>query len=86
MANLAPDEGKASQVQGSKGKGKGKGKDKGKQGDNEKCEVHVLGGESMQEMLFVEAWGAAASAFYNLAVPQSLIQIEKPRIVSQRPK
>ena len=70
---------------GAKGvKGKGKGKAKGKSTDTQKCEVHVLGGSGMQEMLFVECWGNGAEALYNLAT--GLIRIQNARIVPQRPR
>ena len=65
------------------GQGKSKGSNKGK-ADNEKCEVHLLGGGGMQEMLFIEAWGAGAETFHALAT--GLIRIENAKVVPQKPK
>ncbi len=48
------------------GRGKSKGNNKGG-ADNEKLEVHLLGGGGMQETLFIEAWGASAETFHALA-------------------
>ena len=68
-----------------KGQGKSKGSKKGK-ADNDKCEVHLLGGGGMQEMLFIEAWGASAETFRALATLGALIRIENAKVVPQRPK
>ena len=72
-------------AQGKSSKGKRKGKEKSKTTANEKCEVHLLGGQGMQEMLFIEAWGLAAEAFLALAADQRLVQIQNPKVVSVRP-
>jgi len=66
-------------------KGKGKGKEKNNTSANEKCEVYLLGGQGMQEMLFIEAWGLAAEAFRALAADQRLVQIQNPKVISVRP-
>ncbi len=78
--NAGTTSGKAQQ-----GQGKSKGSKKGK-ADNVKCEVHLLGGDGMQEMLFIEAWGPSAEAFRALATLGGLIRIENAKVIPQMPK
>ena len=55
-------------AKGAKGKGKGKDKCKGKtDGEKLKCEVHLLGGEGMGEVAFVEAFGPAGKELHSKA-------------------
>jgi len=88
IMNLA--DGGNAESTGTKGKkrdaqGKGKaGNPKGKNTDNYKCEVHLLGGDGMQEMLFVEAWGQGAQILSELAT--GVVQIRNAKIVPSRPK
>ena len=69
-----------------KGKGK-KGKKMANAEETDKYEVHLLGGQTMSEMLFVEAWGeAAARNLKNHAVKGGLLKIKGSKVVAQRPQ
>ena len=70
------------------GKGKGKKTGGGKEGKGEtvKCELHVLGGSTMADMLFVDAWGDAAETLHNIAQRGKVIKIVNPRVIEQRPQ
>ena len=70
---------------GQKGKGKAAKGAKGK-ADSEKCEVHILGGNTMSEVLFCEAWGDAATTFANHAQMGRLIKISGAKYIAQRPQ
>jgi hypothetical protein len=56
-------------------KGKGKKKATKEAISDDKCEIHLLGGEDMSEMLFIEAWGECAGVLYNLATASSLVKV-----------
>ena len=71
---------------GGKGAGKGGGRGKGASQETAKCEVHLLGGQDMSEMVFVEAWGEAAAAFQGLAQRGRLLVIERAQVVAKRPQ
>ena len=83
----------SSQTTAQKGSGKtgGKGK-KGKtdKGPVEKCELHLLGGESMSEVLFIESWGEAADSLMRLAQESidtnSLLRVRKAKRVESMPR
>ena len=66
---------------------KGTGKGRSKQGaqDTEKCEVHLLGGKGMSQMVFAEAWGEVAVSCAAIATRGSLITIAGARVVAKRP-
>ena len=70
--------------------GKGGGK-KGAAGSTakgpvDKCEVHVLGGTGMSDVVYLDAWGPDAASLEALAVRGRLITIANPKVVEQRPK
>ena len=67
-----------------KSKGK-KGKGKGADQPTEKCEVHLLGGDSTSEVLYVEAWGEAAAAYHTLSPKGRLQKLQNAKVISQRP-
>ena len=67
-----------------KNKGK-KGKGKGADQPTEKCEVHLLGGDSTSEVLYVEAWGEAAAAYHTLSPKGRLQKLQNAKVISQRP-
>jgi hypothetical protein len=69
-----------------KGKGKGKGKKGKTESNNNKCEVHLLGGKGVSEVLFIEAWGNGADALFALAEQGKLVKIQNAKIVPQRPQ
>ena len=74
------------------GKGKSKGKkteSKGSRGTEElmKCEVHILGGLSTAEVLYLEAWGeTVVQRVEESAIKQHLVKIKDVKIVSLRPQ
>ena len=70
------------------GKGKGKKAGGGKEGKGEtvKCELHVLGGSTMADMLFVDAWGDDAVNLHKIAERGRIIKIVNPRVIDQRPQ
>ena len=70
---------------GGKGVNKGGGKGKGAGQDTSKCEVHLMGGRDMSDMLFIEAWGDAAETWMSLAVRGRYLVIERAQYVSKRP-
>ena len=55
-------------------------------GPVDKCEVHVLGGTGMGDVVFLDAWGPDAGPLAALAVRGRLITIANPKVVEQRPK
>ena len=63
------------------GKGKGKKAGGGKEGKGEtvKCELHVLGGSTMADMLFVDAWADDAEPLHSIAQRGRVITIVNPR-------
>ena len=67
-------------------KGKAKGKGKPAPEETNKCEVHILGGANMSEMLFVDGWAEAAQAFVNICVRGLLVKIKNPKVIFQRPQ
>ena len=70
----------------SKGKSKGKGRKKTTDGGvTEKCELHVLGGPSMSQILYVEAFGDDARALEAAAPLQSLRMFRGLTIVQKSP-
>ena len=71
-----------------KGKGGGRGKGRGKPlgEERDKCEVHLMGGQGMSEVLYVEAWSEAAGSLGAVAVFGRLLRIEKAQVVPQRPQ
>ena len=68
------------------GKGKKKGHGRATNEETPKCEVHLLGGQGMPEILYVEAWAEAAAELRRLAVIGRLLQIQNPKLVPQRPR
>ena len=73
-----------------KGSGETGGKGKKIKGSLEKCELHLLGGEDVSEVLFVEAWGEAAESLMKLAQESvdtnSLLRVRKAKRVEAMPK
>ena len=55
-------------------------------GSIEKCEVHLLGGTGMSDVVFLEAWGPDAASLAAVAVRGRLVTIANPRVMDQRPK
>ena len=55
-------------------------------GPVDKCEVHVLGGPGMSDVVYLDAWGPDAGPLAALAVRGRLITIANPKVVEQRPK
>ena len=80
---------------GSSQKGSGKTGGKGKKGKSdkgpvEKCELHLLGGENMSEVLFIESWGETADSLMKLAQESvdtnALLRVRKAKRVEAMPK
>ena len=76
-------------------KGSGKTGEKGKKGKPdkgsvEKCERHLLGGENMSEVLFIESWGEAADSLMKLAQESvdtnTLVRVRKAKRVEAMSK
>ena len=79
--------------QGSQGvpKGLSRGKQLGKRqvkddGPMMKTEVHFLGGESMGEVLYMEAWGDAAAQVSSLLERGKVYRVQGARIMPQMPR
>ncbi|CAK0863821.1 unnamed protein product, partial [Prorocentrum cordatum] len=81
----------ASQPTQKSAKGKGKGKCKGKasteSGERLKCEAHLLGGDGMGEVAFVEAFGPAAADLHtkatNAKIDKKLLAISNVKVIQK---
>ena len=71
-------------------KGKGKGTKKGKpaesKGGSDKCEVHLLGGKNMSDLLYFEAWGDDARSLSNIAKRGLVLKVYDAKVIAQPPK
>jgi len=72
-----------------KGKGKGgksgSGKNRDKSGTS-KCEIHVLGGDTLSDMVYLEAWADDAQALQHIAKRGSVVAITNAKVIAQPPK
>ena len=54
-----------------------------------KCEVHVLGGECMADILYVEPWGEAADSLMDIAgravAERTCVRISNPCVINAAP-
>ena len=72
-----------------KGKGKGGKNSSGKNGGKSatsKCELHVLGGDTLADMVYLEALADDAVALMNIAKRGSVIAITNARVIASPPK
>jgi len=76
----------AAQGGGGAGKGVAKGKKGRPQGPLQKTEVHLLGGTSKGEVLFMDAWGDAASQLKAAVELEGVYCISGARVVQETPR
>ena len=69
-----------------RGRGKAKGRAKIRDGPQQKCEVHLLGGETLGEVLYVEAWADVARELKDCMEIGKVYCISGAQYVTQKPR
>ena len=78
---MAANAAKAKGKKGSKKTTKKGGKSSANEGDaDKKCEIHLLGGTTMSEVAFIEAWGEGAVRLHEMAPKEKLIQLHGAKV------
>ena len=70
----------------SKGKSKGSKRGNKQSESSDKCEVHLLGGKTMSDMLYCEAWGDDARSLASIAKRGVVVKLYDAKVIAQPPK